>query len=88
MKPSIIVIEGKYYRWRDILQLRREQLAATAQASNWRCLPTFPPTAARCMSARLQAGIYSRVYFRFYGTTKERKPNHARPDSTPRRIAF
>jgi hypothetical protein len=26
--PSFIVIDGKRYRWRDIQQLRREQLAA------------------------------------------------------------
>jgi hypothetical protein len=27
-RPSFIVIDGKPYRWRDIQQLRREQLTA------------------------------------------------------------
>jgi hypothetical protein len=37
-RPSFIVIDGKRYRWRDIQQLRREQLAAVRQAAQ---LPLF-----------------------------------------------
>ena len=29
-RPSFIVIDGKPYRWRDIQQLRREQLTAAS----------------------------------------------------------
>jgi len=32
MSLSFIVIDGKPYRWRDILQLRREQLAVSLRA--------------------------------------------------------
>ena len=28
MKPTMIIIEGKHYRWRDLLQMRQEQQAA------------------------------------------------------------
>ena len=28
MKPAHIIIEGRAYRWRDILELRRQQIAA------------------------------------------------------------
>ena len=37
-RPSFIVIDGKRYRWRDIQQLRREQLAAIRQTAQ---LPLF-----------------------------------------------
>ena len=37
-RPSFIVIDGKRYRWRDIQQLRREQLAAARQDTQ---LPLF-----------------------------------------------
>jgi hypothetical protein len=37
-RPSCIVIDGKPYRWRDIQQLRREQLAAIRQTAQ---LPLF-----------------------------------------------
>jgi len=42
MKTSTIVIEGKYYRWRDILQLRREQLAATTKAEQLALFADLP----------------------------------------------
>jgi hypothetical protein len=32
MTPRFIDLEGKRYLWRDLIQLRREQLAAFAQA--------------------------------------------------------
>ena len=31
MKPTLIIIEGKHYRWRDLLQMRQEQRDAAPQ---------------------------------------------------------
>ncbi len=42
MKKSTIVIEGKCYHWRDILQLRREQRAAVAQAEQLALFAALP----------------------------------------------
>jgi hypothetical protein len=37
-RPTFIIIDGKRYRWRDLQQLRREQLAAACHATQ---LPLF-----------------------------------------------
>ena len=38
-RASFIVIDGKPYRWKDILDLRRAQRAAAAAAHGWRGSP-------------------------------------------------
>lgn len=57
-RPSTIVIDGKPYRWRDILQLRRDQLAAarkTEQLSFFADLPNDTrPALERTASDRYQ----------------------------------
>jgi len=57
MKPSIIVIEGKYYRWRDILQLRREQLTVTTKAEQLALFADLPPD-SRPVHERTATGRY------------------------------
>jgi len=42
MKKPIIVIEGKYYRWRDILELRREQLTVPAKVEQLALFADLP----------------------------------------------
>jgi hypothetical protein len=64
MKTSIIVIEGKCYRWRDILQLRREQIAATAQREQLTLFADLPhdsrPTHERTAADRyLQPSLFT-----------------------------
>ena len=61
-----LVIDGKAYRWKDILELRRAQLAAAgaAQASQLALFATLhddrPPPAERTASGRyLQPGLFT-----------------------------
>jgi hypothetical protein len=52
-RAPFLVIDGKLYRWKDILELRRAQLAAAgAGQANWRYLRPCTTTAARPPSAR------------------------------------
>jgi hypothetical protein len=54
--PRFITIDGKRYRWRDILELRRAQLAALRR--EWQP-PLFPLIEdARPKAARTAAGRY------------------------------
>jgi hypothetical protein len=64
-RAPFLVIDGRLYRWNDILELRRAQLAAagTAQASQLALFATLHdarrPTAARTASGRyLQPGLF------------------------------
>jgi hypothetical protein len=54
-RAPFIVIDGKLYRWKDILELRRAQLAAAG--ANWRSLRPCTTTAARPPSARHRGAI-------------------------------
>jgi hypothetical protein len=60
--PSLIAIDGKTYRWRDIQQLRREQLAAweaERRAAQPELLPGLPerrpPAHERTLAGRYHA---------------------------------
>ena len=57
-RPSLIVIDGKPYRWRDIQQLRREQRAATERAMQLALFDNLPddsrPAHERTASDRYQ----------------------------------
>jgi hypothetical protein len=64
-RAPFIVIDGRLYRWKDILELRRAQLAAAiaGQASQLTLFATLPddrrPTAERTASGRyLQPGLF------------------------------
>ena len=56
-RPSFIVIDGKPYRWRDIQQLRREQLTAIRQTAQ---LPLFAhlPEDSRSANERTASDRY------------------------------
>jgi hypothetical protein len=62
-RAPFIVIDGRLYRWKDILELRRAQLAAAgaAQASQLALFATLPTTAGRPPSARHRGAISNRV---------------------------
>jgi hypothetical protein len=57
-RHSTIVIDGKCYRWRDILRMRQEQRAATAKASQLELFAVLPddrrPAHERTASGRYQ----------------------------------
>jgi hypothetical protein len=65
-RAPFLVIDGKLYRWKDILELRRAQLAAAgaAQASQQALFATLHddrrPPAERTASGRyLQPGLFA-----------------------------
>ena len=60
-RHSTIIIDGKRYRWRDILRMRQEQRASAAKASQLALFADLPTTAAPPMNAQLQAAISSRA---------------------------
>jgi hypothetical protein len=41
-RPSIVILDGKPYRWRDLQPLRREQRAAGLQARQPALFDTLP----------------------------------------------
>ena len=57
-RPATIMIDGKCYRWREILRLRQEQLAAAAKARQLALFDDLPndsrPRAERSASGRYQ----------------------------------
>ena len=57
-RHSTIIIDGKRYRWRDILQMRQEQRAAIAKASQLELFANLPadsrPAPERTASGRYQ----------------------------------
>ena len=57
-KHSTIIIDGKRYRWRDILQMRQEQRASAAKASQLALFADLPddsrPAHERTASRRYQ----------------------------------
>jgi hypothetical protein len=58
-RPTNIIIEGRAYRWRDILDLRRQQIAAwkAARPDQPALFPLIDDT--RPKSERTAAGRYS-----------------------------
>ena len=62
-RAPFILIDGRLYRWKDILELRRAQLAAAgaARQANWRCLQPCTTTAGRPPSARHPGAICNRA---------------------------
>ena len=58
-RPANIIIEGRAYRWRDILELRRQQIAAWKAARPDQ--PALFPLVEDCRpkSERSAAGRYS-----------------------------
>jgi hypothetical protein len=57
-RSRTIIIDGKRYRWRDILRMRQEQRAATAKVSQLALFADLPndsrPTQERTASRRYQ----------------------------------
>ena len=57
-KHSTIIIDGKRYRWRDILHMRQEQRASAAKASQLALFSDLPddsrPAHERTASSRYQ----------------------------------
>jgi hypothetical protein len=65
-RPSFLVIDGKRYRWRDIQQLRREQLAAARQDTQLSLFAALPedsrPAHERTASDRYrQPSLFTRL---------------------------
>ena len=66
MKPTVIVIEGKHYRWRDILQMRQAQRDAATRAKQLALFADLPedcrPPHERTASERYrQPSLFSRL---------------------------
>lgn len=57
-RPATILIDGKPYRWKDLVQLRREQLAATERTIQLALFANLPddsrPAHERTASDRYQ----------------------------------
>jgi hypothetical protein len=79
-RAPFIVIDGRLYRWKDILELRRAQLAAAeaAQASQLALFATLQTTAARPPSARHRGAICNRACSKI-------RPQAAHESSAPAR---
>ncbi len=62
-RAPFIVIDGRLYRWKDILELRRAQLAAAgaAEANQLALFATLQTTARRRPSARHPGAICNRA---------------------------
>jgi hypothetical protein len=73
-RAPFIVIDGRLYRWKDILELRRAQLAAAgaAQASQLALFATLhddrrPPSERTASGRYLQPGLVRRIIRRLRG---------------------
>jgi hypothetical protein len=62
-RAPFIVIDGRLYRWKDILELRRAQLAPREpqRQATWRYLQPCTTTDARPPSARPRGAICNQV---------------------------
>jgi hypothetical protein len=88
-RAPFIVIGGKPYRWKDILEQRRAQLAAAgaAQASHWRSLRPCTTTAGRPPSARHPGAICNRACSKIR-SFKQRRATHDRRAHAGRRLSL
>jgi hypothetical protein len=69
-RAPFIVIDGRLYRWKDILELRR----APQRQANSRCSQVCTTTAARPPSARHPGAIWNQACSKITSQTKESHP--------------